>query len=116
MPFPFATLAAPAVTGLISDKLTPDSGGPDLARSETGDINDRSQVNIAPVGVNLGAIFEPMNAGSPANGGLGAELIGRYFPQQTENGLPIPQQRSAFKVSPLMIAGGVLLALIVSRF
>jgi len=41
-------------------------------------INDRSVINIAPIGVNLGEIIRPFNEGSPANGGYGLEIPSRY--------------------------------------
>jgi len=48
----------------------------------SGDVSDRSPVHIAPIGVNLGAIMQPFNTGSPENGGYGMDLMSRWAPKQ----------------------------------
>jgi len=50
--------------------------------ASSGDVSDRSPVHIAPIGVNLGAILQPFNAGSPENGGYGMDLMSRWAPKQ----------------------------------
>ena len=42
-----------------------------------GDIAPASSKQIAPIGINLGNILQPMMEGSPQNGGYGADLISR---------------------------------------
>jgi len=44
----------------------------------TSPFSDRSPVNIAPIGVNLGAILQAGTQGSPENGGLAYDFISRY--------------------------------------
>ena len=55
-------------------------GGASLSMpsSATSSLSDRSPINIAPVGVNLGAILQPVSQGSPENGGIGADYLRRY--------------------------------------
>jgi hypothetical protein len=51
-------------------------GGP---KQISSDMNDRSPINIAPVGVNLGAIIQPFDQGGVSNGGSGLEMLSRYL-------------------------------------
>ena len=54
------------------------SGGFSMPSSSYSALSDRSPINIAPVGVNLGAILQPVSQGSPENGGIGADYFSRY--------------------------------------
>lgn len=58
-------------------------GGASLSMpsSATSSLSDRSPINIAPIGFNLGAILQPMGQGSPENGGVGADFMARYSGQ-----------------------------------
>ena len=58
-------------------------GGASLSMpsSATSSLSDRSPINIAPIGFNLGAILQPMGQGSPENGGAGADFMARYSGQ-----------------------------------
>ena len=60
-------------------------GGASLSMpsSATSSLSDRSPINIAPVGFNLGAIMQGMTQGSPENGGIGADFMARYSGQVT---------------------------------
>lgn len=58
----------------VAQGLGAAAGGPTVS----GPINDRSQVNVAPVGVNLGQILQPAMQGSATNGGSGARLPSRW--------------------------------------
>ena len=55
-------------------------GGASLSMpsSATSSLSDRSPINIAPIGFNLGAILQPMGQGSPENGGYGTDFMSRY--------------------------------------
>jgi len=50
----------------------------DTTATATSPLSDRSPINIAPVGVNFGAILQPVNQGSPENGGYGMDFMQRY--------------------------------------
>lgn len=56
------------------------AGGTSLQMSSAAQsaLSDRSPINIAPIGFNLGAILQPMNEGSPENGGAGMDFMRRY--------------------------------------
>lgn len=56
------------------------SGGASVSMpsSATSALSDRSPINIAPVGFNLGAILQPMTQGGPENGGAGIDFLSRY--------------------------------------
>lgn len=58
-------------------------GGTSSTSSATGELNSRTCINVAPVGVNLGALLQPLNEGSPANGGFGLNIPSRYIPVST---------------------------------
>lgn len=45
-------------------------------------VAGRNPINIAPVGVNLGAVIAPFNEGSPENGGFGVDMTSRLLPVQ----------------------------------
>lgn len=69
---PASSLAAGAANALLGAANTPQS-----ARvGDEGYINERSIINIAPIGMNLGAILEPM-MGPPTQGGFGFDYS--YF-------------------------------------
>lgn len=53
-------------------------GGISMPSSATSSLSDRSPINIAPIGFNLGAILQPMGQGSPENGGYGMDFMNRY--------------------------------------
>ena len=55
-------------------------GGYSLQMSSAAEsaLSDRSPINIAPIGFNLGEILQPINQGSPENGGVGADFMQRY--------------------------------------
>lgn len=53
-------------------------GGLAMPSSATSTLSDRSPINIAPVGFNLGAILQPVSQGGPENGGFGADFMQRY--------------------------------------
>lgn len=59
------------------------TGGYSLQMSSAAQsaLADRSPINIAPVGFNLGAILQPMNQGGPENGGSGMDFMNRYTGQ-----------------------------------
>ena len=52
-----------------------------MSSSAQSALADRSPINIAPIGFNLGAILQPMNQGSPENGGAGLDFMNRYSGQ-----------------------------------
>ena len=49
-----------------------------MASSAQSALADRSPINIAPVGFNLGEILQPIAQGGPENGGIGADFMQRY--------------------------------------
>ena len=49
-----------------------------MSAEATSSISDRSPINIAPIGFNLGAILQPVNQAGPENGGIGADFMQRY--------------------------------------
>lgn len=77
------TMANPAagVAGTILGSALPGlmTGGK-TNLSTSGDISDRSVINVCPVGVNLGEILRPYNEGAYSNGGFGLETASRYVP------------------------------------
>ena len=86
-------------------------GGASLSMpsTATSTLSDRSPINIAPIGFNLGAIMQGMTQGSPENGGLGADFMKRY-----SGGGIAPGKTIAPRMNwPLMLAiPGALVALI----
>lgn len=89
------------------------------------DYNQRNQISIAPVGVNLGAILAPF-IGSPQNGGAGMDVpspmqyMGRNYTQQTVDTLTnaagtVQQPKS--NILPLIVAvgGAILIAVMVAK-
>ena len=49
-----------------------------MSSSAQSALADRSPINIAPVGFNLGEILQPISQGAPENGGIGADFMQRY--------------------------------------
>ena len=49
-----------------------------MSAEATSSISDRSPINIAPIGFNLGEILQPVSQGGPENGGIGADFMQRY--------------------------------------
>jgi len=54
-------------------------GGAEMSKVDAA-MSDRSPINIAPVGVNLGSILQPFNQGAPENGGYGIDRPGAMMP------------------------------------
>ena len=56
------------------------AGGYSLQMSSAAQsaLSDRSPINIAPIGFNLGEILQPIAQGGPENGGIGADFMQRY--------------------------------------
>lgn len=69
------------LSGITSGGAGGGGGGLQMASSATSALSDRSPINIAPIGFNLGAILQPMNQGSPENGGAGLDFMNRYSGQ-----------------------------------
>ena len=85
-------------------------GGASLSMpsSATSSLSDRSPINIAPIGFNLGAILQPMGQGSPENGGYGMDFMSRYSGGGISPGTAIAKGTNW----PLMLAiPGALVAL-----
>ena len=61
------------------------SGGLTMPSGATSALSDRSPINVAPIGVNLGAILQPYGQGSPENGGIGADFMARYAGASFQN-------------------------------
>ena len=93
-------------TGLGIAEQTSAAGKVQEANAEW---NDRSYVNIAPVGVNLGAILDPYNQGSAQNGGFGLELMSRYAPAARDNAsLSVSAGLGSYLLPILLLGGGLL--------
>jgi len=107
-----------ALTGLatgVGQALPGLLGGGGGMPTMSGPINDRTAINVAPVGVNLGAILNPYNQGSTENGGYGLELLSRWAP--TEAGIQTPYYGRKEPVPvAVYIAGAVGLALVYLMF
>lgn len=69
-------------------------------------FNDRSFVNVAPVGVNLGEILREMNSGPPENGGLGISLQSPVL--EANVGAAVPRR---VDIATVAIIGGGLIVL-----
>ena len=80
-------------------------GGASLSMpsSATSSLSDRSPINIAPIGFNLGAILQPMGQGSPENGGAGADFMARYSGQVAGRSA---SDAKGSNLLPWIIAGG----------
>lgn len=103
------TAAAPFLTDMIGGS----SAAKDLEQSSAAAVwNDRSFTNIAPIGVNLGAILQPHEQGSPENGGSGIELLSRFAPvSRIMEPLSGKSENLISKLGfPLILAGGGILA------
>jgi len=91
-------------------------GAPSAATS--GDVSNRSPIYVAPVGVNLGAIMNPMSSGSPENGGYGVETKNRLGITGV-NGMSLGASMSTdtkFPILPIaLISGAALLTLILLK-
>jgi hypothetical protein len=76
-------------------------------------INDRSAINVAPVGVNLGEILRPFREGSPANGGYGIQTPSRWIGGESAGFSPklAPQKATMDEGAvPVLILGGLAIA------
>jgi len=79
-------------------------GGFQMSSSATSSLSDRSPVNVAPMGVNFGAIMQPYGQGGPENGGIGADFMSRYSGASQSN-LSASDIRSS-SILPIMLIGG----------
>lgn len=70
-----ALVGAMATGGVPIPSMT---GGAAAPSGSEGAYSNRNPINVAPVGVNLGAILQPFNEGGPENGGFGLDLMSRY--------------------------------------
>lgn len=88
------------------------TGGYSLQMSSAAQsaLADRSPINIAPIGFNLGEILQPISQGSPENGGIGADFMSRYSGASKQN-LSASDIRSSNLLPILMIGGAGLMAL-----
>ena len=86
-------------------------GGASLSMpsSATSSLSDRSPINIAPIGFNLGAILQPMGQGSPENGGAGADFMARYSGQVA--GRKASDAKGSNLMPWIMLGGAGLVAL-----
>lgn len=84
------------------------SGGFSMPSSSYSALSDRSPINVAPIGVNFGAILQPYGQGSPENGGIGADFMARY----TGSSPGTKQANDIFgsNLLPILIIGGSALA------
>ncbi|MFH1931048.1 MAG: hypothetical protein ABIN18_05605 [Pseudomonadota bacterium] len=82
-------------------------GGISLPSSATSSLSDRSPINIAPVGFNLGAIMQPMMEGSPENGGFGVSFMNRY--SGSSAGTLSAGTLGATSILPYVLIGGAAL-------
>ena len=107
----YAQLAAGAMQGL--GQLAGAGGGTPGVSS----LSDRSPINIAPTGVNIGAMLEPYRAGSVENGGYPLDIPSRYKPGQilradyTGAKLGREDRDKASAIPILLVAGAGILAL-----
>lgn len=86
------------------------AGGFNMPSGATGALSDRSPINVAPVGVNLGAILQPVSQGSPENGGIGADYFSRYSGAGYAN-LSASEMGSKNMLPWILAGGAALLAL-----
>ena len=89
------------------------AGSGKTAWSSSGDIADRSVINVSPVAVNLGEILRNFNEGSPPNGGFGINGPSRYMPVKSfsEDTFRSPDKMSIQHWPWLAIAAGAGLLL-----
>ena len=78
-----------------------------MPSAATSSLSDRSPINIAPIGFNLGAILQPMGQGSPENGGYGMDFMQRYSGQSA--GSLSAASVGAGSVLPYLLIGGAAL-------
>jgi len=71
-------------------------------------LADRSPINIAPIGFNLGEILQPVAQGGPENGGIGADFMSRY--SGASAGSLSAASLGASSTLPLLLIGGAALA------
>ena len=76
--------------------------------SSASTLSDRSPINIAPIGFNLGAILQPMGQGSPENGGYGMDFMQRYSGGSA--GSLTAASLGASNMLPYLLIGGAALA------
>ena len=84
------------------------SGGKTLAPYN---FSDRSPINVAPTGVNIGEILKPYQQASRANGGYGMQLPSRLFPNSNKVKQYTPEtygeKEETDYTLPVLIIGGV---------
>jgi len=99
--------------GLLSNMFGGGQGGGgfQMSSSATSSLSDRSPVNVAPIGVNFGAIMQPYGQGSPENGGIGADFMSRYSGASKQN-LSASDIRSSNLLPVMLISGAGLVALL----
>ena len=83
---------------------------------ELAALADRSPIHIAPVGVNLGAMFLPYMEGSIQNGGFGLDPPSRYLTTGYRTA-PLPAQPLGLSWEAMACIGGgiVLLSYLLLR-
>jgi len=85
-----AATGSPWIAGLSAVSGIMGGGGGGGVEDIDPVMSDRSPIHIAPVGVNLGAILAPFNAGAPENGGYGIEGISRLLPYHQAGSVTTP--------------------------
>lgn len=80
-------------------------------------LSDRSSINIAPVGVNLGSILQPMFQGAATNGGTGIVPQSRW----SNGSYSVTPQGISFDVasgetSNMLVYGGIAVAGLLAFF
>lgn len=102
---PTAATAGEAAAGLFS------KGGSAVNTGPTS-VSTRNAINVAPVGVNLGAIMQPYTSGSPENGGANFDVT-------TPTAKFVGATGAARFATPLIVGGvavgGLLLVLLLRR-
>ena len=98
--------------GLLSNMFGGGEGGGgfQISPSSTSALSDRSPINVAPIGVNFGAIMQPYGQGSPENGGIGADFMSRY--SGAKSNLSSSDIRSSSLLPVMLIGGAGLMALL----
>jgi len=102
----------------VMDVASGGSGGGAGAMKDkynTGALSDKSPVNIAPIGVNVGEILKPYNQGSVENGGFGLEYPSRLMPLTASLSSNIPTKGISGWFWPVIIGLGGLVVLTFAR-
>ena len=110
MAFGLLAGVASGLTGIAGDAASGGGGiNPALAS------NDRTNISVAPVGVNLGAILQPYTE-NPLNGGFGLDtgtpfaVQGQALPRFVAPNTPAMRELSESRTLPFVLVGGGLLA------